>query len=462
MVTASDDFISGALDRTTLNEISNTSNSIRLLGANNLQIDCNTFEDYTNGAIFLEDYINPNNFSLPPQGECVSNIATSPAYNIFSSTLSTEDIINNSISGNMEYNTYPSNLPTLSTSYFPNGNGNLNIEECSDDFNASWYNPFDPCEDLPYPSDNDYDSCGSGGSGIPGNGDGGLPPIYVEPCFYNNQFIKLLEFEKRKIAVTKKLRCLASSIANFETSVNPSVQNTVQINNDIVFNNLGYTNQVLSFRNTLRYFKKENFVQRFAIEYYFNEKNFEELQYWLKRLKVINLDDLHFKFYYKSLLKYELSFKSKKDRRKLKKLLDYIVKTGYSMSFKAREVLFDEFNEFYPLYFPVISNTPIIKNSENYNSNNQHNYDSRELTLENILSVYPNPTSNFVNIDTNLDILENIVFIAFDINGKKIFSKECNTNKCLIDISDLQNGVYTYQILFDGEILKQDKLVIIH
>lgn len=58
------------------------------------------------------------------------------------------------------------------------------------------------------------------------------------------------------------------------------------------------------------------------------------------------------------------------------------------------------------------------------------------------MSVYPNPSKGFVNIDTpNLEFLQAIIF---DINGKEVYSAFENNN--VIDISFLNNGIYFLQL----------------
>jgi PKD repeat protein len=55
--------------------------------------------------------------------------------------------------------------------------------------------------------------------------------------------------------------------------------------------------------------------------------------------------------------------------------------------------------------------------------------------------IYPNPTSNILYFNVKAD---NVLISIFDFNGKIILTKEVNDNH--IDISNLQNGIYTIKI----------------
>jgi hypothetical protein len=67
-----------------------------------------------------------------------------------------------------------------------------------------------------------------------------------------------------------------------------------------------------------------------------------------------------------------------------------------------------------------------------------------EYSLENSLSVYPNPTSNQLSIDTELEINE---ITIIDITGKLIKTTKQNTST--INVADLSNGIYFIKIITD-------------
>ena len=59
-----------------------------------------------------------------------------------------------------------------------------------------------------------------------------------------------------------------------------------------------------------------------------------------------------------------------------------------------------------------------------------------------VLSVYPNPASNFVHIRFNNNSNENTVLTMRNIIGEELLSKEIQNDESVIDVSGLQNGLY--------------------
>ena len=70
----------------------------------------------------------------------------------------------------------------------------------------------------------------------------------------------------------------------------------------------------------------------------------------------------------------------------------------------------------------------------------------------NILKIYPNPTSDIVYIDGNYSQLKVVVY---DILGKQVMNKSITKS---IDISQLKKGVYILQ-LFDGAKLTTQRII---
>jgi len=68
-----------------------------------------------------------------------------------------------------------------------------------------------------------------------------------------------------------------------------------------------------------------------------------------------------------------------------------------------------------------------------------------EEVLKNTITVYPNPTSNFLNIKLPQTILgKNLVIELYDINGQLITDKKpkIKNNLLIINVNSLSNGVY--------------------
>jgi hypothetical protein len=82
------------------------------------------------------------------------------------------------------------------------------------------------------------------------------------------------------------------------------------------------------------------------------------------------------------------------------------------------------------------------------------------------LIVYPNPSSDVVNIELNTPTTQNTIIKLMDMSGRIVkqiqtVSHEGN-NQYQLSVKELANGLYTYQILnnqqlmYTGKIQKQD------
>ena len=102
----------------------------------------------------------------------------------------------------------------------------------------------------------------------------------------------------------------------------------------------------------------------------------------------------------------------------------------------------------------------IIFSADNDNelteSNEANNFDCIQITVEDALSIidyefqkqlkiYPNPTSNFVNISSNTNLDINNLFV-YDLNGRLVKSIDGN-NLNKINISELTSGIYLLKVV---------------
>jgi hypothetical protein len=73
-----------------------------------------------------------------------------------------------------------------------------------------------------------------------------------------------------------------------------------------------------------------------------------------------------------------------------------------------------------------------------------------DLEMKYSLKVYPNPTSNIINID----VKENQVLEAklFDSVGKLVYQQTQNTSNLVINVNDYPSGVYQLQVIVNDEI----------
>ena len=79
--------------------------------------------------------------------------------------------------------------------------------------------------------------------------------------------------------------------------------------------------------------------------------------------------------------------------------------------------------------------------------------------LENSISVYPNPNNGILNINLTSELAQNSSLEVYDALGKlvvkQVLANELNT----INISNLNNGIYTYKVLNNSNNLKVGKLI---
>jgi hypothetical protein len=79
--------------------------------------------------------------------------------------------------------------------------------------------------------------------------------------------------------------------------------------------------------------------------------------------------------------------------------------------------------------------------------------------LANSISVYPNPNNGILNINLTSELAVNSTLEVYDALGKlvvkQVLANELNT----INISNLNNGIYTYKVLNNSNIVKFGKLI---
>ena len=72
-------------------------------------------------------------------------------------------------------------------------------------------------------------------------------------------------------------------------------------------------------------------------------------------------------------------------------------------------------------------------------------------------NAYPNPASNFVNFDCEM---QNATIAIYNMMGQEVIRQDVNDSHVSINISDLTDGIYFYSILVNGEAVKTSKLVV--
>ena len=84
------------------------------------------------------------------------------------------------------------------------------------------------------------------------------------------------------------------------------------------------------------------------------------------------------------------------------------------------------------------------------------------LNDENKISIYPNPTTDMLNVDFNATSLVNTVVKISDMRGrivKQIQARsEKGMNNMTVSLHELTSGVYNIQIFQDSKLVMADKI----
>jgi hypothetical protein len=118
-----------------------------------------------------------------------------------------------------------------------------------------------------------------------------------------------------------------------------------------------------------------------------------------------------------------------------------------------RAGLITYFDEIEP-FIPSGSGARLINQEKNETSN-------LERETSNRIAVYPNPTSNEVNIAHNLNV-ENgkIMFEIYNMMGVMVINEVLSSTNNTIKVNNLKSGVYFYSITQNNTSIKTDKLMV--
>lgn len=72
-------------------------------------------------------------------------------------------------------------------------------------------------------------------------------------------------------------------------------------------------------------------------------------------------------------------------------------------------------------------------------------------------NAYPNPASNFVNFDCEM---QNATIAIYNMMGQEVIRQDVNDSHVSINISDLTDGIYFYSVIVNGDAVKTSKLVV--
>lgn len=80
-----------------------------------------------------------------------------------------------------------------------------------------------------------------------------------------------------------------------------------------------------------------------------------------------------------------------------------------------------------------------------------------EITLQ--MSVYPNPTTSFINLSIQNHSLENIHYQLFDVNGRQIQMQSITSSETRISMEHLASAIYLLNVIENNQIIKSFKII---
>lgn len=87
-------------------------------------------------------------------------------------------------------------------------------------------------------------------------------------------------------------------------------------------------------------------------------------------------------------------------------------------------------------------------------------FDNSAINENDFIRIYPNPTSDLINIELSNIIHSDIELALYDITGRKIIArKSTNSQKYVMDISKLSSGIYLLNVLTDAVNIKSVKII---
>jgi hypothetical protein len=102
---------------------------------------------------------------------------------------------------------------------------------------------------------------------------------------------------------------------------------------------------------------------------------------------------------------------------------------------------------------------------DEFGSNSERDGDPSESTDDPIpaMSLYPNPATDQLTVNTTLVDGQSCTIVITDLQGKVVVSQNVTVSgQMVIDISNLDNGMYFVQMVVDGVLIETNKLEMIH
>jgi len=82
-----------------------------------------------------------------------------------------------------------------------------------------------------------------------------------------------------------------------------------------------------------------------------------------------------------------------------------------------------------------------------------------EVSSSDEFAVYPNPTNGIVNIAISNTLLNNLSIEVYDAVGKRVISEMLSKETASVNLNGLEDGIYFYKIINNGQDVKVGKLI---
>jgi hypothetical protein len=76
-----------------------------------------------------------------------------------------------------------------------------------------------------------------------------------------------------------------------------------------------------------------------------------------------------------------------------------------------------------------------------------------------VISVFPNPVSDELNLKIDKESVDGMFFILYDNNGKQVLQKKVESPETTIPVSNMSSGIYVMKIFSGATELKSFKVI---
>ena len=76
-----------------------------------------------------------------------------------------------------------------------------------------------------------------------------------------------------------------------------------------------------------------------------------------------------------------------------------------------------------------------------------------------VFIAFPNPTKDFLTLQFTGGVLQDYIFILYDVTGRKIIQQTIKNKETMIELSNLKPGMYIIQIMQRNNIISVKKII---